>query len=337
MLPERGELAPFLQDAGAEVIVHPLAVLRRRVFTPSGLLHLAGTARLDARALASLARERGAALVHSNTSVVVAGRAAARHAEVPHVQHVREIYKGVRGASLWPLWRRQLERSDAVVAVSQAVAAQFRHATVIHDGLPRTAHRAPRTEARKTLGVPNDAFVVALLGRVSDWKGQDVLARALAAAPNVIGLVAGDVYPGEERQQRKIEKLAGELELGDRLRFLGFREDVEVVLGAADAVVVPSKRPDPLPNSALEAAAAGLPVVASSHGGLPEIVRDGETGLLVPPGDHEALAAALQELSADPGRTARMGAAGAAEVRARFAPERMLDQLQDRWDDLVSR
>ena len=251
VLPERGELAAHLHDAGAEVVVHPLAVLRRSLLTPSGLVHLAGTARLDARSVAGLARERGAALVHSNTSVILAGRSAARHAGVPHVQHVREIYEGVPAARLWPLWRRRLERSDAVVCVSRAVARQFKHAEVIYDGLPRTPHsalRTHRTEARSALDLPDDAFVVALLGRVSDWKGQDVLARALVHAPGVIGLVAGDPYPGDERSLDALVQLRDELGLGERLRLLGFRKDVDVVLGAADAVVVPSKRPDPLPE-----------------------------------------------------------------------------------------
>ena len=88
--------------------------------------------------------------------------------------------------------------------------------------------------------------------------------------------------------------------MGERLRVLGFRDDVDRILGAADVVVVPSKRPDPLPNSAIEAAAAGVPVVAAAHGGLPEIVRDGETGVLVPPGDPAALAAAPRCLADDP-------------------------------------
>ena len=97
---------------------------------------------------------------------------------------------------------------------------------------------------------------------------------------------------------------------------LGFREDVDTVLGAADALVVPSTRPEPLGLVALEAGAAGLPVVASAAGGVAEAVRDGVSGLLVAPGDPAALAAALARLAADPGEAARMGRAGAQVVAA---------------------
>ena len=177
--------------------------------------------------------------------------------------------------------------------------------------------------------MPADAFTVALIGRVSDWKGQDVLARALAepalASIGAVGLVAGDAAPGGEAAERSLDRLAEALGVGDRLIRLGFREDVDTVLGAADALTVPSTRPEPLGLVALEGALAGLPVVASSHGGVTEIVRDGETGLLVPPGDPGALATALRALADDPARAAEMGAAGSKDVAGRFGLARMLD------------
>src|SRR5439155_20906267 len=154
---------------------------------------------------------------------------------------------------------------------------------------------APReiSAARAVLGVADDAFTVAVLGRLASWKGQDVLVEAVARLPGAVALIAGDAWRGDERRARELAERAAALGAGDRVRLLGFRDDVDVVLGASDVVAVPSTAPDPLPNSALEAAAAGCCVVASAHGGLPEILRDGETGVLVPPGDAAALAAAL--------------------------------------------
>lgn len=344
VLPEPGPLAGELETAGAEVLTRPLAVLRRGLARPSGIAAIARRLRRDRRELAALARERGCALVHSNTSVVLGGHRAARRAGVPHLVHVREIYEGPAApAALWPLLRRLLLRADALACVSRATAEQFAgapQAFVLHDGLTRAPARADRSAARRELDLPPDRFVVALLGRISEWKGQDVLARALAdpglEAAGAVGVVAGDCYPGQERHELALRQLGEELGLGGRLRLVGFRDDVETVLGAADAVAVPSTRPDPLPNSALEAAAAGLPVVASALGGLPEIVRDRETGLLTAPGDASALAARLRELAQDPDAARAMGVAAAADVRERFAPAAMLSALQQRYDGLLA-
>jgi glycosyltransferase involved in cell wall biosynthesis len=341
VLPERGELGPLLEEAGVDVVVHPLAVLRRRASSVGAALP---AILRDRRELGRLARERGAAIIHSNTSVVLSGRSIARRAGARHVLHVREIYAGVGGAAaraVWPVVRRRMLQADAVLCISRAVASQFGRAPgveVVYDGLPRKVERAERTASRRELGLPGDRFVAALLGRVSDWKGQDVLARALAepalAEIGAVGLVAGDAFPGNERYERGLAELRNRLALGDRLRLLGFQADLPTLLGAADALAVPSTRPEPLGLVALEAGAAGVPVVASAHGGLPEVVRDGETGLLAPPGDPAALAAALRRLADDPALAGRMGAAAASDVPARFGRDRMLAQVQAVYERL---
>ena len=101
-------------------------------------------------------------------------------------------------------------------------------------------------------------------------------------------------------------------------------------------MAVPSTRPDPFPNAALDAAAAGVPVVAAAHGGLPEMLRDGETGVLVAPGDPTALASALRALADDPERARLMGERAAEDVAQRFSRERMLSHIQREYDELVS-
>jgi glycosyltransferase involved in cell wall biosynthesis len=322
-LPERGDLAGRLEDAGVEVVVHPLAVLRRRLLSPGGVARLGIQGWRDRRVLAEVAR--GCSLVHSNTSVVVW-----RPRGIPHVVHVREIYAGLAPRA-WPLWRRRLMQADARICVSGAVAEQFggygAGTHVVHDGLTRSLSGllpAMRTKVRTA------PFTVAILGRIADWKGQDVLVRALAepalAEIGAVAVIAGDAYPGERAPD--IEALARSLGVHDRVQMLGFVEDPATVLASVDAVAVPSTRPDPLPNSAIEALAAGIPVVAANHGGLPEIVRDGATGILVRPNDHAALAKALRQLADDPERRARMAQAAAADARERFGLERMLDEVE---------
>jgi glycosyltransferase involved in cell wall biosynthesis len=173
-------------------------------------------------------------------------------------------------------------------------------------------------------------FTVAVLGRIADWKGQDVLVRALAepalAEIGARAVIAGDAYPGEAAPD--IRALADALGVQDRVEFAGFVTNPEQILASVDAVAVPSTRPDPLPNSAIEAQAAGIPVVAANHGGLPEIVKDGITGMLVAPGDAGDLAKALRRLADDPQASARMGQAAAADAAERFSLGRMLDEVE---------
>jgi glycosyltransferase involved in cell wall biosynthesis len=377
VLAEDGPLVEDLRAAGVETIVRTeLSVLRRALFSPAGLARVGRRLAADRSALGRLARERGAALVHANTSVTVGAYAAAAGARVPLAVSVREIY--VDFARWWPLYRRFLLRADALLCSSEPVREQFAgdpRARVLHEAVTGVARRAPRDAARAALDLPDDAFVVAVLGRLSSWKGQEVLIEALAdptlaeaagqgegppeeaglgeGLPEEAGLgeglaghggggpalalIAGDAWPGEERHAERLRDLSARLGVADRVRMVGFREDVENVYGAADVVVVPSTRPDPLPNSALESAAAGCCVVAAAHGGLPEILCDGETGRLVAPGDARALASVLAELRADPAARERLGAAAAADVADRFSVALLLERTQALYDQLLER
>jgi glycosyltransferase involved in cell wall biosynthesis len=345
VLPEQGPLAPLLEKAGVKLEFQPLAVLRRTLASPGGAASTVARVARDRMALGRLAKRHSAALIHSNTSVVLAGGPAARRAGVPHVVHVREIYEGAAGKgaeALWPKLRDRIQEADALVCISDAVAAQFPGAGNVHvirDCLAREPVTSVGAVVRKAMKIENHAFVVALIGRISDWKGQDVLARALAEPAlkelGAVGLVIGDAYPGHEQAETDLAALAQELGLGDRLRLLGFRDDIGTLLGASDAVAIPSVRPEPLGQVALEAAWAGLPVVGTAHGGLPEVVRDGETGLLVPPGDHEALARALRELADDRERAKALGEAGSRAIRDSGGCAQMLTEIQALYERLA--
>jgi glycosyltransferase involved in cell wall biosynthesis len=336
-----GELARDLRAAGLEVIESRPAVIRRGMGSPRGLAWLVADAARDGAALGKLIRRRHVALVHSNTSVVLGGAAAAAAARVPHVWHVRELYD--RFAAVWPAYRRVLRTAAALPCVSWAVAGQFGadpRARVVYDGLAIDARRAPRQPARAALGLPAEAPVIAVLGRISDWKGQDLLVRALATDPlrerRAIGVIAGEPWPGAEERRERVLALARRLGVDDRLAMVGFREDVDTVYGAADVIAVPSTAPDPLPNTALEAAAAGCAVVAAAHGGLPEIIRDGVTGRLFAPGDASGMAQMIAGLLDDERERERLGAAAAADVRGRFDPARLIAETQSLYDAVRS-
>lgn len=332
VLAEDGPLAADLRAAGVTVRVRDLAVARRETFNPAGVAELARRALADRSALSALAREDDVALVHANTSVVLGSPR-----DLPRVVHVREIYGSAAGPA-WAAHRRRLEHSAALVCVSGAVAAQFRgdNVHVVHDGIADLGAPLDRAEARRRLELDPGAFVVAVAARLTDWKGQDVLLRALAEPGQeaTTALLAGDAWPGREERAERLRDLAARLGLGPRAHFTGYA-DPRAVYAAADLVAVPSTAPDPLPNSALEAAAAGACVVASAIGGLPEIVSDGETGRLFPAGDHAALAALITELAGDEPQRRRLADRARADVAHRFSARVMVRQVQNIWDAVL--
>jgi glycosyltransferase involved in cell wall biosynthesis len=167
--------------------------------------------------------------------------------------------------------------------------------------------------ARAGFGTPDDAKLVLALGRLHPVKGFDVLLHAVARAPELHLWLAGD---GPERFA--LQRLIRTLDIADRVRLLGWREDVTALMAAADLLVCPSRH-EPLGNVVLEAWAQRLPVIASAAEGPRALITPGETGLLVPVEDADALASALVDLAGDPRRRAELAESGYAAYAAGFA------------------
>ena len=188
-----------------------------------------------------------------------------------------------------------------------------------------------RGEVRRELDVGNDDFLWLAMGRLHPQKDYATLLAAFAR------LV--DEHPparlriaGEGRLAGELTALVDELGLAGRARLVGLRDDVPRLLGAADALVLASAW-EGLPNVVMEAMAAGLPCVATRVGGVPELVEDGRTGTLVPPGDPGALARAMAGIMAlPPAEREAMGERGRATVADRFSPDRVGEQ----WLELLA-
>ena len=315
------------------------------MLSPAGLARLAAAGATDARWLTQLIRSRRIDLVHSNTSVVLGGAVGARRVGcTPHLARARDLQPVRAGVAGLP--PAAAERRRAAVRLAgdrRAVRRRRASAVVLHDGLPTEAARAPRADARAALGLPEPTrrwsrcSAGSPTGRDRTCSSARSRSRRWPAAARS-ACWPGDPWPGAEHRLESVRALAASLGVTGRLKVLGFRADVENVLGAADVVAVPSTAPDPLPNSALEAAAAGLrggrrrPRRPSRdhprrHLGTARVAR----------GRRRARAGRSRTLIDDPALAARLGAAAAADVRARFAPERLLDELQSLYDDELSR
>jgi len=167
--------------------------------------------------------------------------------------------------------------------------------------------------------------VVGMVGRLGWKKGYQHALRAAAIVRDAVPGVRFDVV-GEGSQRAELESLARELGLEDTVRFLGQRRDVPELLAGFDCYLL-SSIIEGMPNALLEAMALGRPVVTTSAGGSAEVVGDGESGLVVPPGDPQALADAVLRILRDPALASRLGAAAEARVRRDFDLSTMLSSI----------
>jgi glycosyltransferase involved in cell wall biosynthesis len=138
---------------------------------------------------------------------------------------------------------------------------------------------------------------------------------------------------GDGELRERLERLAAELGLGETVRFVGNRTDVVAIAAATDVAVLSSDN-EGTPVALIESAAAGVPAVATAVGGVPDVVT-ANTGILVPAGDADALAAGLARLAEDPGLRTRMGERARAHVRERFAVERLLADIDSLYEELL--
>jgi glycosyltransferase involved in cell wall biosynthesis len=277
------------------------------------------------RDLVRLMRREAPTIVHTHTSKAgFVGRLAARLAGVPAVVHQPHghIFHGYYGPMRTRMYV-ELERlaarwADRLLMLTERGTAEHLargigrpgQFAVVPSGVPVRTFRASapgRETARAALGLPRDAFVVAVLGRLVPIKGFDLVLEALpalvAAMPTARLLVIGD---GPLRAD--FERRADTLGMSPRLTMTGARTDVPALLAAADVLAAPSRN-EGMGRAIVEAMALGLPVVGSRVGGIPAVIVDGESGRLVEPGNAAALAGALIELALDERLRAKLGEA----------------------------
>jgi len=214
-------------------------------------------------------------------------------------------------------------RSAKVIFVSKAsqdgFAASYRarsNWTVLHNGIDLQEFRPRCRPLPAELGIPPGAPVVTLVGRLGDGKGHE---HALAAWPSVLASVpeARLLLVGDGGYEDALRRQAVALGVGQRVVFAGRRTDVAAILNGSTLSCLPTRN-EALPTALIEAAACGIPAVASAVTGVLEVVKDGETGLLVPYGDDERLASALVALLQDADRRTLMGRAARRLAEERF-------------------
>jgi glycosyltransferase involved in cell wall biosynthesis len=330
-----GDLAPAVERAGARVVCMHKAPGRRP--------QLVGK-------IQEVLRELQPHVVHTHQiGALLYSGPAARNELVPvvvHTEHTnqvkiqRTLNKRARARLLWWLAGRYADRffcvSDDIAAEVQVLGALAgRKVFVVANGIDtRAFHTRDGAELlRNSLGIPVTAPVIGTVGRLSKVKCQDLLLRAFrqigSERPEARLLLVGD---GPERGP--LEALARDLGLAGRVAFAGYQPQPEQYLRVMDVFALTS-RAEGMPLAILEAWASALPVVATRVGGIPGLVEDGRTGLLVDSGDEPALTQALRRVLAEPGLARRLGEAGRDRAVSEFDTQCMAREYHRHYLELM--
>jgi glycosyltransferase involved in cell wall biosynthesis len=336
-----GPLRERLETIGVKVKVvsAPSSILGVR--TSSGLASIKTIPALWqlAAKVADLGREFEVIHTNSQKAFVVASLARLRGGP-PVLWHLRDIMTARHFSRLnrrIAVWLAN-HCVAKVLVVSQAAAQDFiavggreELVRVVYDGISTDAFDQVTPEQthaiRQTLGV-GDAPLIGVFSRLSFWKGQHVLVEAMKELPKSVHvLIVGDALFGEEEYVSQLKAMMADPEIAERVHWLGFRTDVPVLMSTCDVVVHTSTEPEPCARMAIEGQLAQKPVIASATGGMPEIIEDGVTGRLVPPGDSATLAKTIRAVLANPLMAASLAKNGQEHAKTKFSLEASISAI----------
>jgi glycosyltransferase involved in cell wall biosynthesis len=259
---------------------------------------------------------------------------------VPIVTHVRQEIEPAKAR------RYELDRVEAVVAISrqieQSLIAGGVSATkvrTVYSGIDLSERQLTHDDQkiRQMIGLPNGAILLGTVANLFPRKGYEVMLRALPAIVHAVPTVHYVIIGSDDHNYAdRLKRLAQELKIADRVHIVGFQDPVQPFLAALDLYVHPALM-EGFGIAVVEAMAMGKAVVATTTGGLPEVVAQGETGLLVPPGDVESLATTVVSLLEDRPRREQMGICGRARAQERFSLDASVAQVEQLYGEVLAR
>ncbi|MEW6685358.1 MAG: glycosyltransferase family 4 protein [Candidatus Edwardsbacteria bacterium] len=288
-----------------------------------------------------LLKEKGIKLVYANSlKTAIIGGIAARLTKRSSIWHVRDfipsgLFRPLFLFAGYLLMNRIIVNSKAVAGIFGKKASKVR---VVYNAQEFLKIKEDKDEIRRDLGLDSEDLVLGWAGRIHPEKGLEYLIEAMREildfAPKVKLLILGDASLGNESYERRLKKLSVHLKVQDRIQFLGFHRDISQIFSTFDIFVLPSLR-EPFGLVTLEAMQLGKPVIATNTGGTPEIVVDGETGLLVPPKEAKALAQAIISLLKNREFREKMGRQGKERVQRNFSLESHLRGMEEVFDEVI--
>ena len=323
--------------------LHTIAVPAHALSLPPWRKPLAVFQRRSAiERLEVLVNQLDPALIHVNdiwwvphTVRAIAGRLSS---PVPIVAHVRQEIEPEK------VQRYELDRVDAVIAISRQIEQSLIHGGVsankvrtLYSGIDFSKRHPPHVDQaiRQMIGLPSGAVLLGTVANLFPRKGYEVMLRALPAIVRAVPMVHYVIVGSDDHDYAtRLKRLAHELKIADHVHIVGFQDPVQPLLAALDLYVHPALM-EGFGIAVVEAMAMGKAVVATTTGGLPEVVVQGETGLLVPPRDVESLAATVVSLLEDTVRREEMGLRGKARAQERFSLDASVAKMEELYGEVL--
>lgn len=343
LLPFDGPLKETLENENIEVVIAPVLKLYRKLFTPKNLIGFFKDIKTAFKIVNELHKKYQFTLIYSNTLAVLLGIMFAWKNNIKHLWHVHEI---IEKPSLFKkafVGLLSLKSNTHIVYNSQATKVFWElnkiiinKGVVIWNGIEINTPESSTSELfdiRKNLFLaqPNE-IILALVGRISRWKGQMILLDAfnnlVQKNENIKLVFVGAPPPNQEKFQEDLEERIASFKLNDKVLIIPFQNEIHKIWQAIDIAVVPSTEPEPFGMVAIEAMLAHKPIVGSNHGGLTEIIENNATGFLVTPNSVQDLVIALEKLIQNELLRKEMGENGYLRVTTAFSVEQYVDSFE---------
>ena len=307
-----GPLVDKLKQDNIPVTVINLGIIRRKYFTPLGILNRVNKCYKASVLLNKYIEQNGIELVYANTTAVILGAYIARKNKIKHVWHVHEIIEKPKFLMLFIQWIMK-HYTATIICVSKAVQNHWSKNApsllskmqVIYNGIG-PVEKSTEASFKTQYQIPNEAIVIGMAGRVHYWKGQQYflqIAEQLlkhSTESNQVKplyfIITGDAFPGYEYLVAEMQNFIKKNNLGGRIFFTGFENNMDKFYSSIDLLLLPSQLPDPLPTVVLEAMQYGIPVAATAQGGALEMIAENETGIFIPINNVQAAAGKIFEL-----------------------------------------
>ena len=312
VLPSDGPLVTELEANNIEVHIIEYPILRRQYFTPKGLIYYAGSYFGSCKQILKLVKSRGINIIHVNTIAVLEGIYVAKKLNVPLVWHVHEILE--KPKIVYKFTSALMGRfATKIVTVSNAVKQHLLKSGFVKEAKIDVIYNGVDTEKfnpeidssnlRKELNIPVKAFIIGMIGRVNAIKGQDEFVKIVSMLARkydpVYGVIVGDAFPGQEWRVDKLKEIIVNSGQKEKIKYLGYRSDANVLHNLFDVYMLPSVSADSLPTVVLEAMASRKVVAGYKNGGICEMVSDRKSGFLEPIGESTELANDIEKLIID--------------------------------------